>query len=149
MLSPAKQWAAQSICVPTWREKKKKKNSVCFWTTWSILSANRFKALETTCTKLCWIGIKETQIQCFHPTECILLQLSDNTLVLSLSDYIKKVSKALALPTGTRLQREQTASPKHVFSPVTNNYYFFLKAPRGCDQGLSPPWSQVLVHPKE
>lgn len=78
---------------------------MCFWTTWSILLDNRFKELETTCTKLSWKGIKEIRIQCLFPTESILLQHSDSTPMLSLSDCTKKVSKALAVLMGTYLQR--------------------------------------------
>lgn len=91
-----------------WKKKKKKKKGISvmsFWTTWSILLDSRFKELETTCTKLSRTGIKETQTRCFCPTESILLQHSDNTPMLSLSDCTEKVSKALVVLMGTHLQR--------------------------------------------
>lgn len=102
-------WCSEHFC--TNMKGQKGITIMCLLTTWSIPLDNRFKELETTCTKPSWIGIKQTQFQCFCLIESILLQFSDNTLVLSLTDCTKKVFKALNMLMGTQLKRTSCQDP--------------------------------------
>lgn len=129
---------------------------MCFLTTWSIPLDNRFKELETTCTKPSWIGIKETQFQCFCLIESILLQFSDNTLVLSLTDCTKKVSKALTVLMGTQLKRTSCQAHARVQPRGLIIYRFSLEALEAVIMVQDPPgvqcWSttkgEILVFNK-
>lgn len=82
---------------------------------------------------------RDKRIQCFPPAECTKLQLSGNTLPLSLQ------TKGLALLTITHSQRGQAASPKHVCCPEDwelSSLFLTTQRPR-------PPWSLVLIRTKE